>query len=128
MGDNAAWSVRKVYLYLVCLITLVMVIYASVGLVTNVFEWIYPEPVPVPFVPRPAPGETPPITPEEEAERQAQQDEYQRQWNLRQRILNTVRNVAMIMIAGPIYLYHWRKIEENRRAAAQNTPPPVQRE
>ncbi len=115
MHPTSAWSLRNIYLYVVCLITLVMVILATVQVVRSAVELIYPEPE-QPSVPRlVAPGERP-IDPEAEAQLAEEQRAVQRQWNVRNAVLNLVRNGAMLLVAGPLYLYHWRKIE--REAAA----------
>ena len=100
------WSIRELYLYLVCLITLVILIFASVDVVRNAVELIYPEPGWV---------AAPVLEPEvPEAEREAlqrQQQEMQLRWSQRRAVLNLVRSGALLAVAGPLYIYHWRKIE-----------------
>lgn len=108
MSTKTLWEPRTTYLYLVCLITLVMVIVATVGLVRGVFEVIYPEPqLEAPIRIANPPGETAPQM--DEAELEAQQ-QHQRQWSIRSAVLNVAGNVAMLLVAGPLYAYHWRKV------------------
>ena len=38
------WNIRSIYLYLVCLVTLIMLIFGTAGLVRNVAELIYRQP------------------------------------------------------------------------------------
>lgn len=99
------WSLRNIYLYLVCLITLIMVIVAAVGVVRSTVELVYPDPgyyydMPVK---EGADGMT-----QEEIDKQ---NEMQEQQSRRQAVLNLVGNVAMLVVAGPLYVYHWKKIE-----------------
>jgi hypothetical protein len=114
-ADTAnTWSLRNIYLYLVCLITLIMVIFSTVNVVRSVVELVYPEPrlATVPAIPPTA--ERPP-TPETDTQRTEQQAAYQQKWARRNAILNLVGNAAMLLLAGPLYLYHWRKIERDSK-------------
>ncbi len=111
------WSLRNIYLYLVCLITLVMVIVAVVNSVRATVELVYPDPgysydVPV------EKGGTSGLTQAQIDKQTTQQLEQSR----RQAVLNLVGGVAMLLVAGPIYVYHWRKIEIERPA---ETPEPT---
>lgn len=105
---GSRWSLRNIYLYLVCLITLIMVIVGAVGVVRSGVELLYPEPTMMEPLPK---GEGAPDMTEEEWKRQ---QEIGRQQSRRWAILNFVGNVALVLIAGPIYVYHWRKIEEEK--------------
>lgn len=121
MGAKSIWEPRTIYLYLVCLITLVMVIVSGVNAVRALVDLLYPEPeLAIPSVEAvPAPGEAPirPAEPET-----AEQERVRRAWTVRNAVLNLVGNVAMLLLAGPIYLYHWRRVREV--AAAQGTAGP----
>ncbi|MRR12229.1 hypothetical protein EG835_07135 [bacterium] len=98
------WSLRNIYLYLVCLITLIMVIVATVGLVRSTVELVYPDPG---YYSEPIKEGADGRTEEQiEAERK-----YQEESSRRYAILNLVGNGAMLLVAGPLYIYHWRKIE-----------------
>jgi len=101
------WSLRNIYMYLVCLITLIMVIVAAVGVVRSAVELAYPDPYSY--------GITSPVDEKGQAtmteeQLQAEQDAQARSAQ-RYAVLNLVGNVAMLLIAGPLYIYHWRKIE-----------------
>lgn len=98
------WSLRNIYLYLVCLITLIMVIVAVVGLVRSTVELLYPDPGYYSSAPmKGEDGRT--------AEDIEKEQEFQRASSRRYAIINLVGNVAMLLVAGPLYVYHWRKIE-----------------
>jgi hypothetical protein len=112
MTIKNAWSLRNVYLYVVCLITLVMVIFSSVNLVRAAVELIYPDPgYYTPAIVSPDGKGS--VDPAEIEKQQA----YGRRQATRSAVLNLVGSAAMLLLAGPLYVYHWRKIE--RETAAQ---------
>lgn len=111
------WSLRNIYLYLVCLITLIMVIVAVVGIVRGTVELLYPDPG---YYAAPVKGES--GMTEEDIERER---EYQEDSSRRYAILNLVGNVAMLLVAGPLYVYHWRKIEGERPERTDMVPTGV---
>ena len=115
MNPTGTWSARNIYLYLVCLITLVMFIFATVNLVRAAVELFYPEPEPVPYYSVPAikEGETPPQPDEMQIEAQR---ESMRRSTVRRAVLSLVGSGTMLLLAVPIYLYHWRKIERETHA------------
>jgi hypothetical protein len=115
MSAASTWSLRNIYLYLVCLITLVMVIFSTVNVVRSAVELIYPEPQ-LAVVPAIPPTEERPTVPDPDAQRAEQQAAFQRGWAVRNAVLNLVRNAAMLLLAGPLYLYHWHKIERESKA------------
>jgi hypothetical protein len=115
MNTRNIWEPRTIYLYLVCLITLIMIIISGTNGVRAVVELAYPEPeLNVPSVEvLPAPGgETArPVQPESAEQRQLRQA-----WTVRNAIINLSGNLAMLLLAGPIYLYHWRKVRQIAKA------------
>ncbi|MDI6713340.1 MAG: hypothetical protein QMD96_08890 [Anaerosomatales bacterium] len=112
---SSRWSLRNIYLYLVCLITLIMVIVGAVGVIRSGVELLYPEPTAT-MEPLPKDDSGKPVMDEEQwKQQQAVAKESSRRWA----ILNLVGNVALVIIAGPIYVYHWRKIEEEKSEPAE---------
>ncbi|MRS12821.1 MAG: hypothetical protein EG823_07090 [Actinobacteria bacterium] len=103
---SSRWSLRNIYLYLVCLITLIMVIVSVVGLVRSTVELVYPDPGYYYDVPKTEGG-----TSDRTAEDIAAERESQEASSRRYAILELVGNAAMLFVAGPLYLYHWKKIE-----------------
>jgi hypothetical protein len=104
--SDARWSLRNIYLYVVCLITLIMVIVGAAGVVRTAVELAYPDPGAYfdPYAPVKVGGEM------TEADIEEQQRRWQAQ-STRQGVLDLAGNIALVVIAGPLYLYHWRKIE-----------------
>jgi len=114
---SSRWSLRNIYLYLVCLITLIMVIVAAVGTVRSAVELVYPDPGYYYDVPKQAGGTSERTQADIEAEQKSQQEQ-----SRRQAILSLVGNAAMLFIAGPLYVYHWKKIEiEHGETTAETT-------
>ena len=113
MMKESVWTPRNTYLYLICLITLMMVIFASVNLVRAVVEVAYPEPPTGDMgVPLGRAVEAPQKVDPDQLE---QQRELQRQWSRRRAILAIVGSGVMLLLAGTLYAYHWRRIERGAR-------------
>lgn len=117
------WSLRNIYLYAVCLITLMLTIVGAAQAVRNVVELVIPAREAEYFYEKPVTA--PPTQAVSEQER-AEQERAARAREVRYTVLNLVGNLAMVFIAGPLYLYHWRKVESEhvraRLAEAQAGP------
>lgn len=106
--NASRWSLRNIYLYLVCLITLIMVIVGAAQAVRSAVELLYPDPVGT-FVEKvPTDENGKPVYTEEDWKRQ---QEAGRESQRRYAVLSLVSSLAFVFIAGPVYIYHWRKIE-----------------
>jgi hypothetical protein len=103
-------TLRNVYLYLVCLITLVVAIFAAVSLVRSVVALAYPDPGAYGYYPYyPAePGMEGQSIDEEERARQEQLAEDTAR---RQALLDVVGSATTLLIAAPVYVYHWRRVQ-----------------
>jgi hypothetical protein len=118
-------TLRNVYLYLVCLITLVVAIFATVSLVRGVVALAYPDPGYYGYYPYESPDGSGQRPSEEEIARQQQLAEDSQR---RQALLDVVGSAATLLIAGPLYVYHWRRVQaELPWRAGQETPagPPT---
>jgi len=116
MMSRDRWSLRNIYLYLVCLITLIMVIVAAVNAVRATVELIYPDPGY--YYSEPVKEGTDGLSAEEIARQQESQEAQSR----RQAVLSLVGSAAMLLIAGPLYVYHWRKIEVEHSEQTDTAP------
>lgn len=114
-------TIKNVYLYLVSFVTLIMMVVSAAGIIDVALRtWIFPKadrayyygPVVC------APGESPTTTPDagkyrepcvtqEQSDLQKQRDEEMRSAE-KQRSL--VRNISMLLVAAPLFAYHWRII------------------
>ncbi len=95
-------TIRSLYLYLVCLVTLVIALFAAVELTRSTVGLFYPDP-----------GYYGYAVPEDglsEAER-LRQEEIARQSQLRNDVLGVVGSATTLLIAAPLYLYHWRRVQ-----------------
>jgi hypothetical protein len=97
-------TLRNLYLYLVCLITLVISIFAAVNLVRSTVELLYPDPGYYGFE---APGPDSGMS-DDERERE---EERARDSQRRQAVLALVTSATTLLIAGPLYAYHWRRVQ-----------------
>jgi len=102
------WSLRNIYLYLVCLITLIMVIVGAAQAVRSAVELLYPDPGGTVAGKVPTDDKGKPLYSEEEWKRQ---QDAGKESQRRYAVLSLVSSLAFVFIAGPVYVYHWRKIE-----------------
>ena len=101
-------TLRNLYLYLVCLITLVVSLFAAVSLVRSVVELLYADPGYYYSEPAGLDGKGSGIS---ERERQRQKDLAEDQ-SRRQAVLGIVGSGTTLLIAGPLYVYHWRRVQQ----------------
>ncbi|MFM1967934.1 MAG: hypothetical protein RL590_791 [Actinomycetota bacterium] len=92
---------RSLYLYAVCLITLLVVLFSTVSLINAIMNAVFPDPAYIDIYAKPdnAPS----------AELLAQQEEN----NQIQAIKNIFTSFTTIAIAAPLYLYHWRQTKKS---------------
>jgi hypothetical protein len=114
-------TLRNVYLYLVCLITLIISIFAAVSLVRNTVELLYPDPGYYGY-----PVKDSGIS----AEEQQRVEQAARESQRRQAVLGLVSSATTLLIAVPVYAYHWRRIQTElpprpQPAVAAGEPPVV---
>jgi len=100
-------TLRNLYLYLVCLIALVISIFAAVSLVRSTVELLYPNPGYYISEPMRDGGLS-----EEERRRER---EFARESERRQAVLGLVGAGTTLLITGPVYLYHWRRVRTEMR-------------
>jgi hypothetical protein len=105
MAGSDRFTLRNLYLYVVCLVTLLIAIFAAVNLVRSTVELVYPDP----FLYGPvAPGED--IDPAERVRQEQAVEDSQR----RNAVLGLVGSGTFLLIAVPTYAYHWRRIQYER--------------
>ena len=88
---------KSLYLYAVCLVTLLVVLFSTVALVRGIMDAVFPDPV---YIDPYAKDENMP----DPALLQQQADN-----NARSAIKNIFTTFSTILIAAPVYLYHWRQ-------------------
>ena len=88
---------RSLYLYAVCLVTLLVVLFSTVALVNAILDAVFPDPA---YVDPYLKAENAP----DPALLQQQEDN-----NQRQALKNIFTTFSTMAIAAPVYLYHWRQ-------------------
>ncbi|GAA1826162.1 hypothetical protein HC028_25620 [Planosporangium flavigriseum] len=107
MASHERLTLRNVYLYLVCLITLVISIFAAVSLVRNAVELLYPAPA---YYGAQVPGKDSGVSRAEQERQQRVALDAQR----RDAVLGLVGSGTLLLISGPLYAYHWRRVQAER--------------
>ncbi len=110
---NLSW-IKKVYLYLVSLISLIILVIAGIMLINMALKtWVFPKadqnyyafncatPAPVQKGPT---GEEMVVEPP----RECTDDQYAKDQRSAQRQRDAAQALAMIIVAAPVFLYHWK--------------------
>lgn len=88
---------RSLYLYAVCLITLLVVLFATVALVNSIMNAVFPDPAYIDIYVKQENLPDPELLAQQERNNQIQA------------VKNIFSSLITIAIATPIYLYHWRR-------------------
>lgn len=104
------WKLRNVYLYLICFVTLMMMIFGIINVIGSVTDIIFP----TTYYYSPVIEKNSSISADEarkiDAENKKREDENRRLENKK----SLVKNTAVFLIALPVFAYHWRKIEKEK--------------
>ena len=92
---------RSLYLYAVCLITLLVVLFSTVALINAIMNAVFPDSAYVDVYANPENAPS--------ADLLAQQEEN----NQIRAIKNIFSSFTTIAIAAPLYLYHWRQTKRS---------------
>ncbi len=92
--DRVDW--RSLYVYAVCLITLLVTLFATVSLINAIMNAVFPDPSYIDIYAKPENAPSAALL--------AQQEEN----NQVQALKRIFSSFATIAIAAPLYLYHWR--------------------
>lgn len=105
-----AW-IKKVYLYLVSLISLVMVIFAATMLINmGLKSWVFKAADNYPVYPvtcLQSPDSSAGTKTQACPDRQ-QQDEYQKAANKSTKERQAAQSIALLIVALPVFIYHWK--------------------
>ncbi len=96
--DRVDW--RSLYLYAVCLITLLVVLFSIVSLINAIMNAVFPDPAYIDLYSKP---ETQPSA--------ALLDQQERN-NQIQAVKRIFTSFITIAVAAPLYLYHWRQTKK----------------
>jgi methionine salvage enolase-phosphatase E1 len=105
------FKLRNIYLYLVCFVTLLMMIFGTISTVQGVTDLLYPTNYyAYPVIPDKNTTQTPDEQKQQEANRKSDQ-ENQKNQNKK----NVAKSVAVVLVALPTFAYHWKKIEKEKK-------------
>ncbi len=101
------FNIRLLYLYLFSFVGLLVTVIGTIRLVDlGLKVYVFKNADVYTYMARPLAPEGKPFPAEEEARMRKEQD----QENKRQRQRTAAEALAMIVVGGPLYLYHWRTI------------------
>lgn len=121
MSRFMGWNIRTTYLYLVCFVTLVMVMLGTVQIIGATINFVYPAPV---WSPGPLEikerleverRNADPELVKEQIRLERERAELQQKHDGARRLGSSL---ALLVVALPVYLYHWRAIQQGERLEA----------
>ena len=92
---------RSLYLYAVCLITLLVVLFSTVSLINSIMNAVFPDPAYIDVYAKPENAPSAALL--------AQQEES----NQIRALKSIFTSFTTIAIAAPLYLYHWRQTKKS---------------
>ncbi len=112
------WSIKNLYFYLVCLVTLFLFVGGTISAINSAMQLALPDKpnVPLTYLYYPEYRENvtepvfdPPPLAELEIKRaeQEQRDLYYQGYTKR----SLLNSIALMIISAPFYLYHWKKVK-----------------
>ena len=115
-----SWNIKNLYLYLLCLVTLSLFVGGAISAANNAVQLILPDKPNIPltqayFHEYREPGveaafEPLPLAELEEIRAEQEREHHHNQGWTRRSLLNSI---ALMIIAAPFYLYHWKQIKPN---------------
>lgn len=117
-----SWSVKNLYFYLVCLVTLFLFVGGAISAINSAVQLAIPDQPNVPLTQIYYPeyreaGEDPVFDPpplEELETRRAEEErmhESYQGWTKR----SLLNSIALMIISAPFYLYHWKQVRPSNR-------------
>jgi len=96
--DRIDW--RSLYLYAVCLITLLVVLFSIVSLINAIMNAVFPDPAYVYIYSKPENSPSADLLDQQERSNQI-------------RVIKSIfTSLTTIVVAAPLYLYHWRQTKK----------------
>ncbi len=96
--DRIDW--RSLYLYAVCLITLLVVLFSVVSLINAIMNAVFPDPAYVDIYSKPENSPSADLLDQQERRNQIRG------------IKSIFTSLTTIVVAAPLYLYHWRQTKK----------------
>ena len=96
--DRIDW--RSLYLYAVCLITLLVVLFSIVSLINAIMNAVFPDPAYIDIYSKPENSPSADLLDQQERNNQIQA------------VKRIFTSFITIAVAAPLYLYHWRQTKK----------------
>jgi hypothetical protein len=96
--DRIDW--RSLYLYAVCLITLLVVLFSVVSLINAIMNAVFPDPAYIDVYSKPENSPSADLLDQQERNNQIRA------------IKSIFTSLTTIVVATPLYLYHWRQTKK----------------
>jgi len=96
--DRIDW--RSLYLYAICLITLLVVLFSIVSLINAIMNAVFPDPAYVDIYSKPENSPSADLLDQQERNNQIQA------------VKRIFTSFITIVVAAPLYLYHWRQTKK----------------
>ena len=96
--DRIDW--RSLYLYAVCLITLLVVLFSTVSLINAIMNAVFPDPAYIDIYSKPENSPSADLLDQQERNNQIQA------------VKRIFTSFITIVVAAPLYLYHWRQTKK----------------
>jgi uncharacterized protein involved in cysteine biosynthesis len=97
--DRIDW--RSLYLYAVCLITLLVVLFSVVSLINAIMNAVFPDPAYIDVYSKPENSPSADLLDQQERNNQIRA------------IKSIFTSLTTIVVAAPLYLYHWRQTKKS---------------
>jgi len=98
-NDRIDW--RSLYLYAVCLITLLVVLFSVVSLINAIMNAVFPDPAYIDVYSKPENSPSADLLDQQERNNQIRA------------IKSIFTSLTTIVVATPLYLYHWRQTKKS---------------
>jgi len=92
---------RSLYLYAVCLITLMVVLFSTVALINSIMNAVFPDPAYIDIYAKPENAPSAELLAQQERDNQIRA------------IKSIFTSLTTVAIAAPLYLYHWRQTKKS---------------
>ncbi len=103
------WKLRNIYLYLVCFVTLMMMVFGTVNIIGSITDIIFPVDYSYHIPKMDTSDSTEPT--EKQLEEARQREQQNRDMENKKRL---IKAVSFVLVALPVFVYHWRKIENEK--------------
>lgn len=108
------WSLRNIYLYLVCFVSIILIIFGLIGFMNSLTDIFLPTEYYPSTVERMAQYNKDMNISKSDFEAQVAKEIEQNKTNQKNnKIREIIRNLSIFLVAVPFYLYHWKKIESS---------------